>query len=135
MRTVSLRRIARTFPLAIVLGAVTLTGSAQERDRSKIPDKYKWNLAEVYPSDAAWRAEKDRIAGVVPTLKEFKGKLASSASVLADALEKSSSVDKTLSRLYAYASMLSDQDTRDAARHGMQQEMIQLYTRFGAEAS
>ncbi len=31
--------------------------------------------------------------------------------------------------------MLSDQDTRDAAHHGMQQEMIQLYTAFGAQAS
>lgn len=30
------------------LGALTLSGRAQERDRSKIADKYKWNLSEKY---------------------------------------------------------------------------------------
>jgi hypothetical protein len=37
--------------------------------------------------------------------------------------------------LFVYAGLLSDQDTRDAAHQGMQQELIQLYTQFGATAS
>src|SRR5262245_60612258 len=88
---------------ALLASALTLTGIAQTRDRAAVPEKYTWNLAEIYPSEAAWRAEKDRIAKEIPSLAQFKGKLASSASVLADALEKSSSIDRTLSRLYAYA--------------------------------
>jgi len=131
-----MRMILRSLTCAaFVTSAVTLTGIAQTRDRSAVPDKYKWNLAEIYPTDAAWRAEKDRIAKEIPSLAQFKGKLGSAASTLADALEKSSSIDRTLSRLYAYAGMLSDQDTRDAAHHGMQQEMLQLYSTFGAEAA
>ena len=46
-----------------------------------------------------------------------------------------SAIDKELSRLYAYAMMLSDQDTRDSQHEGMKQEMVQLYAAFGAEAS
>ena len=68
-------------------------------------------------------------------MRAFKGKLASSPATLADALEKMSALDKELSRLYAYATMLADQDTRDSHHEGMKQEMVQLYAAFGAEAS
>ena len=121
--------------LALILTALTLTGIAQTRDRASVPDKYTWNLADIYPTDAAWRAAKDGIAKQVPSLAAFKGKLGSSASVLADALEKSSAIDKTMNRLYTYVGLLSDQDTRDAGHKGMQQEMLQLYVGFGAAAS
>ena len=109
--------------------------AAQERDRARIDDKYKWNLADIYPTDAAWRAAKDRIAADIPQLAQFRGRLASSATVLADALEKQSALDKELSRLYVYASMLADQDTRDSSHQGMQQEMVQLAAKYSAEAS
>jgi oligoendopeptidase F len=55
--------------------------------------------------------------------------------VLADALELRYRIDKELARLYVYASMLSDQDTRESGPQGMQQEMLQLCADFGAEAS
>jgi oligoendopeptidase F len=121
---------------AIILSlAATLTLGAQERDRAKIADRYKWNLADIYPSDAAWRAAKDTLAANLPQLRQYKGKLTSSAAVLAEALEKQSAFDKELSRLYVYASMLADQDTRDSTHQGMQQEMVQLASSFAAESS
>jgi oligoendopeptidase F len=126
---------ARWIVLPAITALVTLTASAQTRDRASIPANYTWNLAEIYPSDAAWVAEKDAIAKVVPSLAQFKGKLGSSATVLADALEKASSIDKTMSRLYVYASMLSDQDTRDTAHQAMKQQMVQQYTAFQSAAS
>src|SRR5215471_1209689 len=115
--------------------AITLTGSAQTRDRAAVPNTYTWNLTDLYPNEAAWQAEKAAIAKVVPTLAQYKGKLGSSASVLADALEKASSIDKTMSRLAVYAGLLSDQDTRDAGHLAMQQQIIQMYSGFQAEAS
>jgi oligoendopeptidase F len=109
--------------------------SGQDRDRSKVADGYKWNLADIYPDEAAWRAQKERVTAEVSKLREFRGKLASSPQTLADALELGSRLDKELSRLYVYASMLSDEDTRKSGPQGMQQEMQQIYARFGAEAS
>ena len=100
--------------------------TAQERDRSKIDPKYTWNLTEVYQSEAAWRQEKERIAAQLPKLRVFQGTLGSSPQALADALELSSSLEKELSRLYVYASMLADQDTGGSTHQGMQQEMQQL---------
>ena len=53
------RRLVTGAILAAVLGSAL---AAQERTRESIADKYKWNLADLYPSDAAWRAEKDALA-------------------------------------------------------------------------
>jgi oligoendopeptidase F len=133
MRKVIAHSKSRLVVIAVAVFAIT--GSAQDRDRSKIAEKYKWNLTDLYPSDAAWRAAKDKVAAGLPELRFFKGKLASSPAALADALEKMSALDKQLSRLYAYANMLADQDTRESGHQGMKQEMVLLYSAFGAEAA
>ena len=110
--------------------------SAQERDRSKIPDQYKWNLADIYPSDAAWRGGQGSVRRRnAHRLDEFKGKLTTSPRALADALDTMFALDKELSRLCVYASLLADQDTRDSQHQGMQQEMTQLAATFGAQAA
>ena len=108
---------------------------AQERDRAKIPDKYKWNLADVYPSEEAWREAKDRVVEEIPKLGGFRGTLASSATRLADALDLLSRLNKEAARAYVYASMLSDQDTRVSKYQGMQQEMVNVGAKLGAEAA
>ena len=102
-----------------------------ERNRSKIPDQHKWDLNAVYPSDEAWRAAKEKLATALPKLRDFQGALASSASRMAGALELQSDFDKELSRLYVYAAMKSDEDTRVSTYQAMQQEMIQLGVRAG----
>ena len=121
--------------IALTAMTMTLTLLAQERDRAKIADRYKWNLADIYPNDAGWRAAKEKLAGEIPQLGQYKGRLTSSAGTLADALERQSALDKELSRLYVYASMLADQDTRESGPQGMRQEMVQLAATFGAEAA
>jgi len=118
---------------AVVMCSVVL--AAQERDRASIPDQYKWNLADIYPNEAAWRAAKDKLAAELPQMKQFEGKLTSSARGLADALERQSALDKELSRLYAYAGLLADEDTRDSQHEGMRQEMTQLAAAFGAQTA
>ena len=135
MSTAANRSIGRALAIIAAVAALTTAASTQERDRAKIPDKYNWNLADIYPTEAAWRAAKEKLAAELPQLRQFQGKLASSAATLADALDKLYAFDKELSRLYAYASMLADQDTRDATHQGMQQEMVQLAAAFSAKAA
>jgi oligoendopeptidase F len=113
----------------------TVLMTAQERERSSVDPKYTWNLADIYPDEKAWRAEKERVTAELPQLAKFKGRLGSSAATLSDALELMSGLEKELSRLYVYASMLADQDTRVSATQGMQQEMQQIFATFSAEAA
>ena len=119
--------------LAIVLLAVA--AAAQQRDRGQIPDKYKWDLTPVYPTEAAWRAAKDALQARIPGFGRFRGRLAASPATLADGLDELFALSKDAARLDTYASMLADQDTRDAGHQGMRQEMVQLAASLAAEAS
>src|ERR1051325_5108190 len=116
------------------MGEATLI-AGQDRERSAVDEKYKWNLADIYPDLAAWRRAKEAIAGELPRLRDYQGKLGSSAPLLADAPEHASRIDKEISRLAVYAGMLADQDTREAGPQGMQQEMQQLGADFKAQTS
>jgi oligoendopeptidase F len=109
--------------------------AAQERDRSKIPEKYKWNLDNIYPNVAAWRAAKEKLAADIPQMRRFEGKLASSASALSDALDLRSQIQKELARVSSYASMLQSQDTRASEPQGMMQEIQQVATSYAAASS
>ena len=130
----------RTRVISLVLATALLAAAPpvlaqQERDRAKIPDRYKWNLADLYPSDEAWRAAKEKLAPEIKKVTAFKGTLASSPSRLADALDAINAVSKELQRVYVYASMMSDQDTRVSKYQGMQQEMQQVAASFGETIS
>ena len=129
------RPITIALGTALLAGMATLTAAPQQQERSKIPDKYKWNLSEIYPTDQAWRAAKDKLVAEIPSMHAFQGTLGSSAAKLADALELGSRLSKDFSRLYVYASMTSDQDTRVSTYQGMQQEMTQVGANLSAESS
>ena len=131
------RQVFTRFALAAAIASVLPSGRglAQERDRAKIPDKYKWNTTDIYPSDDAWRTAKERLVAEIPELRSFRGTLASSPARLADALEMLTRLNKELARAYVYASMLSDEDTRVSKYQGMQQEMVQVNAQLGAEAA
>jgi oligoendopeptidase F len=124
---------AALLTLALVAAAAPAPVKGQERDRAKIPDKYKWNLADLYPSDDAWRAAKEKLILEIPKLGAFKGTLGSSPARLAEALETGNRVAKDFQRVYVYASMMSDQDTRVSKYQGMQQEMQQIAAKFGEQ--
>jgi len=133
---VNARRYQATVVVTAAVIAVTVVaGAAQQRERSAVPDKYRWDLNQIYPTDQAWRAAKEKLVGELPSVRAFRGTLGSSATKLADALELSSRLAKDFSRLYVYASMTSDQDTRVSTYQGMQQEMAQVGATFGAETS
>ena len=107
----------------------------EEPGRATVPEKYTWNLADLYPSVAAWRADKARVTTELPQVRACAGRLGSSPQTLADALETMTRLDRQLARLYVYASMLSDEDTRQSEPQGMHQEMQQLHAEFSAQAS
>ncbi len=120
------------------LGITLAAGPAsfsQLRDRAKIPDQYKWNLADIYPSDDAWQTAKEQAIAKIPPIEQFKGTLGTSAQKLLACLDLSSDLTMELNRLYSYASMNSDQDTRDSKYLAMQQEMSQVFSTFAAKGA
>src|SRR6188474_3288405 len=112
----------RALLTAVTVACLSLTLSAQG-DRAKIDTKYKWNLADLYPSDDAWRAAKDKLPPEIAKLASFKGTLATSPARLADALDAVNRVGKEFQKVALYAGLIADQDTRVSKYQGMNQEM------------
>ena len=119
--------------MVCVMGAIVSVSGQQPRTRESTPEAYKWNLAELFPSDEAWDAEKGRISAEFAKAREFKGTLSKSASRLQEALDVQTAQDKAFSRLALYASLKADEDTRNAKYQGMKDQVIQLAAAFGAE--
>ena len=109
--------------------------AAQYQSRSDIPTEYKWKLEDIYPTDAAWEKAKDKLEDRFDEVLKYKGRLTSSASVLLECLKLNTEISKELSRLYNYASMSSDEDTRDSKYLGMSQQMEQVITNYASMAS
>jgi oligoendopeptidase F len=118
--------------VTVLAVAFTTVSPAQERTRDAIADQYKWNLTDLFPTDAAWRAEKDRFARTIGEAAAFAGTLGQSPERLASALALQAGQQKTFGRLFVYANLAADQDTRVSANQALIDEMRQLGARFGA---
>ncbi len=119
----------------IIAMSSTQMSYSQERDRSKIPDKYKWNLTDIYPTEDAWKKAKEQLVGDLPSIEKYQGTLKTSPQQLLACLQLGSKLAKEYARLSSYASMNSDQDTRDSKYLALTQEMSQIGSTFGAKAS
>ena len=104
----------------------------QERERTRIPDQYKWSLAEIFPNDEAWTEAKQKLTAGFPALSGFRGKLSESPKQFLECLELANVLRKECTRLACYASMKSDLDTRDAKYLAMDQEMGQIASDLSA---
>ncbi len=117
--------------LVLLLGA-TPTFAVE---RSQIPEKYQWNLADLYPSEQAWAQAKADLQKRIPQLSEHRGHLGDSAEALWRGLDAMFAIDRDLSRLAVYAHSLSDEDTRAARPRELRQSADQLAVDFAAASS
>lgn len=119
---------------AFLLLGMTIT-AAHAKERSEVPANLKWRTSDLYASDDAWRAEHVALGKRVHELDAYKGRLGESAATFAAALQLRSELDLALTKLYVYASMRSDEDTRDSGAQEMNQLAENLYVDFSTSAS
>ena len=120
------------------IGVIVMTAAAAPvgaTERKDVPEKYRWNLGDLFASEADWTKAKDAAAKRVPELAKFKGKLGKSPKDLLAALQAMYDLDLQLSRLNVYANGLSDEDVRAARPREMKQAAEELATTFAAAIS
>jgi oligoendopeptidase F len=123
------RRLVLGFALALCLVPFAV---AEATERSEVPAKYKWNLADLYPSEAAWTSARDGIAKRIPQMSRFQGRLGVSAESLAIALDQVMKLSEDLQRLYTYSSQLADEDQRVSSHIGMRESAEKLNVDYNA---
>jgi len=116
-----------TFSPALLLSEV--------RERADVPVKDIWNLNDLYDSDESWSESVQKLVAQFDEVLAYKGKLASSACELLACLKFNSRLSKEFDRLYSYASMKSDEDTRNSKYLGMRQQLEQLITNYNSKSS
>jgi len=118
-----------------VMGLVTLCAAgvaAKQLTRDKVPVAETWDLTHIYANDDAWRAAKAAVEKRVPGLKAHEKKAGRSPAALQQALDDIYGTQKEIWRLYSYAHMRSDQDTREAKTLALKQEMDKVNTDYEA---
>ncbi|WP_404711622.1 M3 family oligoendopeptidase [Sphingomonas sp. MMS24-J13] len=121
---------------AAAISALALAGGAAAADAdAPAAGAAAWDLTDIYPSDAAWEAERAAIAARLPQIAAYKGKLGESAATLRAALQLQSDIGLKVSRLYAYASLKRDEDLRVSANQERSQKVTDLATAYSEAGS
>ena len=87
-------------------------------------------LSDLFENEEAWKKRKIKLQKDIEQLATYKDTFISSAQTMYQTLHYYAGLEKEFMRLFAYASMLSDQDTRESAPLGLKQEMTALQSDF-----
>ena len=99
-------------------------------ERSEVEAKYKWKTEDIFSSDEEWEkcfAEAEKLLD----FSAFEGKL-SDAGKFAAFLARQEEAGKKAERLYLYAHMNHDVDSRVAKYTAMQSRAMSLYVRLSS---
>ncbi|HZZ86210.1 MAG TPA: oligoendopeptidase F [Anaeromyxobacteraceae bacterium] len=129
------RQASLRLAASLALGLAAAPAFAAVQERALIPDAYKWNLADLFPSAEAWTRAKDELIRRLPKLGEHRGHLGDSAAALLAGLDAVYGFDRDLQRVTVYASALADEDTRAARPRELKQAAELLQTSFAAASS
>jgi oligoendopeptidase F len=120
--------------LALAAGML-LAAPVFATERADVPERYKWRIADLYPTEQAWSDARADIAVRIPKVAAFQGRLGESADVFYTALSTYMDLSRDLARLSAYASLRADEDTRVAHLRELDQTASALGVQLGEASS
>jgi len=101
------------------------------KQRNEIEEKYTWDLSTIFPTDEAFEAELAQVSEEVKKAADLAGHLLDSADSLLTTTEVQLDLMRRIEKLYSYAHMKNDQDTRVAKYQEYQAKAMTLYSDFG----
>jgi oligoendopeptidase F len=102
--------------LAFLSLAGTAAFAADERPQDR------WNLADIYPTEAAWNADAAKLEAQLADIGKCKGKMGTSAQRFRECFDLIYDATKRYYRLGVYAGELESEDTGDPARQALNQK-------------
>lgn len=96
--------------------------------RSEVPDAYRWRLEDIYETPEAWDRDAEKLRQRLPEAHRFKGRLGTSAAVLAEALELRDDISRLTEKLFVYARMRRDEDNAETSAQARADKAESLIT-------
>lgn len=88
-------------------------------DRKDIPVEWTWNFSDIYPTQTDWEKAIVDSQKNIKAISDMKETATSSAKNLYETLAAIDSVAKEIARIYTYAHLLNDLDTRVSSAKAM----------------
>ncbi len=98
-------------------------------------EQYEWDITDLYPNLNDWQLAKEKASQQITDLTKLQGTLGSSASTLLHASDQISAVYKEVVRIYVYANLTADIDTRIAENQERSQLARNLFSDLSAAIS
>ncbi len=126
--------------VVLMLSAVTNTRASDETakkvlERSEVEKKYTWATEGIFPNAAAWESEYAAVEKKVKELAGFKGSLKGGVDPLLKVLKARDDTEARVDRLYVYASLVADQDTRVGGAQALKARGQSLAVNYGQAMS
>ena len=99
------------------------------RDRNDIADRFKWQLADIFPDWPAWQAAYDELDRKITAYASLQGSLARGADQLLAALRLSDDIGQLTYRVWYFASLKYDEDQRDNQINARRQQVQILFAK------
>ena len=121
--------------LVFLFVTISILRTEAQMERNSIDKVYQWKLSDLFPTDEDWNIAKEKLVTEINQVDSFKGKITQSAENLLAFLNFSNNLHQKVSRLYSYASMNSDTDTRNMKYSGMEKELQQIISDLRARSA
>ena len=99
------------------------------RQRAEIPEKYRWNLEEIYATPEAWEADYKKGEALLEKLPACEGTLSDKDKLL-ETLTCATNAERTVSSLYTYARMRRDEDNRLTEYQALSERAMSLMVKL-----
>jgi oligoendopeptidase F len=121
------------FPAVLEDDRVTQATQTQQLTRDQVAIEDTWDLSAIFPTNEAWAAELDAVAGRLATVTAFRGRLGDGVDVVRQALDAVFSLQQSVSKIISYAALGRDEDITNNDANVRYERAINTAVRSGQE--
>ncbi len=114
---------------------VTTAAAQRSRHRPDIPERFKWNLTDIFPDWEAWESGYKTLEADIARYAALKGTLAGGPDKLVEAFRLSEEMGQLAYRVWYYPSLQYDEDQRDNTINAKRQQVQILFARLSQAES
>ncbi|MCK4891019.1 MAG: oligoendopeptidase F [Candidatus Aminicenantes bacterium] len=104
-------------------------------ERDKVPEEFKWNISDIFPSIEAWKKGSEELGKLIPQLTEVSKDWTMSAGNMLKFFKTLGKIYRKGYKLYSYASNRSNMDMGNPLFQKMKGEMRSYFIRIGSMIS
>lgn len=104
------------------------------KSRTEVPIEEKWDLADIYSNEVEWEKDYEQCEKIAETLKTYDGNIHNGHS-LYEYLMKKEELSFHFNKVYAYAMLKVDEDTRETKAQALIDRAKQLSVKISSSTS